>query len=769
MIRGYPNPPSVLQGEAVRLHIASDTPLHFQIWFYRQGQTLVLKARTETMVADALPLGAPDRDWNWPIYEYPIPRDWESGAYIARFVPVEQEDIRALADPGHPEAAALFVVKSRVASAKILYKLPLFTYHAYNELGNPCGSLYTGGYNKLTLHRPGGGVGGRPWDRYFPDDYDPSSPRQTFWHWDAPFIRWLERRCFAVDYCTDLDIHKNFGNFLETYRLLLSVGHDEYWSEQMRRNVEAFVENGGNVAFFSGNTCWWRVHLVEGNAAFVCDKTKLAGDDQKRDQWFNVDPENRLTGVSHRNGGGQWWGKREPIGYRVQHAEHWIFEGTGLRDGDTFGADHALIGYECDGASISDRPDEQGFAVPRHDDGTPENFVILGTGRLGPEWAQDPEGFAGGRTATMGIYANNGVVFTAATTDWPRVLGDGDPHVEKVTENVLCRLGSGETEHPAMQAWSQLYSKRSKPNFIELLSEGRKSCVYRLDGVGPGGTAVIAKRSMAREAHVEQTIYEEVLPDLPISSLTFYGVVDEPGTEFRWLFLEDAENANFTYFSEQHRKLAARWLGLMHVCAERVFAVSRLPDRGPQHYLDHLHSSRRIIEGNLGDPALHSQDLEVLDSILLQGRLLESRWMRVVELCRRYPRTLVHCDFAHKNLRVRSNPSGINLVAFDWEMAGCGIPAPDIAEWSGRGVPRRITGSLPDSELVDYWEVVRESWSYLDFPAMKELAELGAVFRLLLAISWESESIGRGWWPIEELRGYQADLAIALENLGFAR
>jgi hypothetical protein len=64
---------------------------------------------------------------------------------------------------------------------------------------------------------------------------------------------------------------------------------------------------------------------------------------------------------------------------------------------------------------------------------------------------------------------------------------------------------------------------------------------------------------------------------------------------------------------------------------------------------------------------------------------------------------------------------------------------------------------------------VRESWPYLDFPAMKELAELGAVFRLLLAISWESECIGRGWWPIEELRGYQADLAIALENLGFAR
>ncbi len=140
------------------------------------------------------------------------------------------------------------------------------------------------------MHRPGGGVGGRPWDYYFPDVYDPSSPRQTFWHWDARFISWLERRRCAIDYCTDLDVHKNFGNFLGAYRLLISAGHDEYWSEAMRRNIEAFVENGGNVAFFSGNTCWWRVHFVEGNAAFVCDKTKLAGDDQKRDQWFRFDP-----------------------------------------------------------------------------------------------------------------------------------------------------------------------------------------------------------------------------------------------------------------------------------------------------------------------------------------------------------------------------------------------------------------------------------------------------------------------------------------------
>jgi hypothetical protein len=160
-----------------------------------------------------------------------------------------------------------------------------------------------------------------------------------------------------------LNTGPNRGTYLARYQLLLSVGHDEYWSKAMRRSVAHFVENGGNVAFFSGNTCWWRVHLVDGNAAFVCDKTKVCGDYLGRDLWFKFGPENRLTGVSHRNGGGQWWGKRESVRYTVPHADHWVFEGTELRDGDTFGADHALICYECDGASISGQPDERGPAV----------------------------------------------------------------------------------------------------------------------------------------------------------------------------------------------------------------------------------------------------------------------------------------------------------------------------------------------------------------------------------------------------------------------
>jgi hypothetical protein len=772
MIRGYPDRPSVFPGEILRLRIAGDAPLWFQIWFYTQGQSrsrLAFKARTDAMPAHARPLGAPDRDWDWPVYEYPVPCDWKSGAYVALFVPVEHADTDYPTVAHEWEAAALFVVRSRQATGKILYKLPLLTYHAYNEIGDPCGSLYTGRYSKLTLHRPGGGVGGRPWDHYFPDAYDSSSSRQTFWHWDAPFISWLVRNRFEVDYCTDLDIHENSGNFIAAYRLLLSVGHDEYWSDAMRDNVAAFVEAGGNVAFFSGNTCWWRVHLVEGNRAFVCDKTGLGGDDQKRDQWFRFDPENRLTGVSHRNGGGQWWDKREAIGYTVQHADHWIFEGTGLRNGDTFGADHALVGYECDGAAIADRPDERGFVVPSHNDGTPENFIILGVGRLGPEWAQDPVGFPGGRTATMGVYSNNGVVFTAATTDWPRVLASGEPHVAKITENILRRLGADDTVHPAIKAWRRLRSEKAEPNFIEVLLEGKKgnseSSVYRLDGVGPGGIAIIAKRCAA---HVERIVYQDILPHLSISSLTFYGYLDEPGTEHGWLFLEDAGGEEFTYANEEHRRFAAVWLGQLHAAAARIPAVARLPDRGPQHYLDHLRSARELLHKNLKNPVLRTRDLHVLEAILLQFRLLESRWGLIEELSRPFPKTLVHCDFVKKNIRVRSSASGISILAFDWEMAGYGVPAPDIAESSGRGAPRQhLNGELRDTTLVDYWSVVRESWPHLDLTAIKKLADLGALFRSLAAINWESESLQYGGWPVEDLNSYRVDLTVALENLGF--
>src|SRR5207248_3969390 len=66
-------------------------------------------------------------------------------------------------------------------------------------------------------------------------------------------------------------------DFLGRYRLLLSVGHDEYWSKEMRDAVEGFTASGGNVAFFSGNVCWWQVRFENDDRTMVC--YKYAGPD----------------------------------------------------------------------------------------------------------------------------------------------------------------------------------------------------------------------------------------------------------------------------------------------------------------------------------------------------------------------------------------------------------------------------------------------------------------------------------------------------------
>jgi hypothetical protein len=152
-------------------------------------------------------------------------------------------------------------------------------------------------------------------------------------------------------------------------------------------------------------------------------------------------PENTTVGVSFRNGGER---DRDdfpvPVGYRVQHADHWVYAGTGLRDGDVIGGgpDEYVIGYECDGADFDRAELAAGRPVrPTGADGTPDGFTILAVGdtRTSGDW-----GFGNG-AATMGLFRRGGTVFTASTTDWARVLTAGTtPVLDRITRNVLDRL-----------------------------------------------------------------------------------------------------------------------------------------------------------------------------------------------------------------------------------------------------------------------------------------------------------------------------------------
>jgi hypothetical protein len=452
MIRGYPRRPSVRPGERLTLHVSTDAPA-FRVEVYRQGPTLAPQGRLgpDRLPGVHVPDGPSDEDWGWPAYELEVPAAWPSGAYVAILLEIDtagRERRPDVSTADGTDAKALFVVRSAQpgADTPICYKLAWATYHAYNGTGY--GSLYAEalwshreahpGF-KVTIRRPGGGTGGLVMPGDAPDVYDPSSRRQTFTHWDAPFIQWLEGAGYRADYCTDLDIHEDPA-LLGPYRLLLSVGHDEYWSEAMRDHVEAFIARGGNAAFFSGNICGYRIHFTDGNTAFTCAKVRRSGTEVAGwalDDWQATGrPETELTGTTFRLAGGWWDGRRDTVGYTVQHADHWVYEGTALKDGQVFGDDRGfpLVGYEADGAVYVRK---HGVAVATGEGGTPASFVILGLAELGDGWVKSATHGA----ATMGVYTSvgGGIVFNAATTDWPRLLSRSG-QVERISRNVLERL-----------------------------------------------------------------------------------------------------------------------------------------------------------------------------------------------------------------------------------------------------------------------------------------------------------------------------------------
>ena len=474
MIQGYATPSSASAGQKVTFHVAAfddndrkkpGQTTKFRAYFFRRGANpnWQYQGASDVWTANpAPPVRDATGDWKWPGFDFTVPKGWPSGAYVAVFV--KDDGTSGRPDPDDPTYnyyRTLFVItvapEDPGTGATILYKLPLFTYCAYNYEGSV--SLYAvkGNSNpaqpvKATLRRPGCGLGGDPWD--LTDLYDSSSWRQTFSHWDAPFISWLESNGYKVDYSTDLDIHKNENGFLQNYSLLLSVGHDEYWSRQMRSNVDDFIKNGGNVAFFSGNTCWWCVEVQDDNndTALTCNKANESA------LWQNVKPsETMLTGVSYQYGGG-WWddnAKRDSVGFTVQKPDHWVFQGTRLARGVSFGDrdGEGLVGYECDGAGI--RKDAGGNYVLSNTSNNPATFQILGVGVLSSNWGDattagtlNRERRSGDGAATMGIWGgdgSNGTVFTAATTDWARVLALGTEtpsrhYLDRITKNVLNRL-----------------------------------------------------------------------------------------------------------------------------------------------------------------------------------------------------------------------------------------------------------------------------------------------------------------------------------------
>src|SRR5262249_16956411 len=146
------------------------------------------------------------------------------------------------------------------------------------------------------------------------------------------------------DVCTSRDVHFDPPSTRD-YRLLLLAGHPEYWSTQMRSNVEGFAKAGGNVAFFGGNIAWWQIRISDDGRQLTC--YKVAGFDPVSTtadhalttaHWFDdlvKQPETKLTGVSWLGRNGLFYDQGHR--FTVKVADHWVFAETGLGQGETFG------------------------------------------------------------------------------------------------------------------------------------------------------------------------------------------------------------------------------------------------------------------------------------------------------------------------------------------------------------------------------------------------------------------------------------------------
>jgi hypothetical protein len=446
VIEGYTDQLSYVAGESVRLHISTSAP-RYSLEIARMGvKTESVLARSDLAgSAYAIPEHASSRGCDWPVsFQFKLPPEWRSGYYNVHLRVSDNGGRFVGRNRRTAEVDIFFIVRSAQPGkdAPILLELSTNTYNAYNNWGGSSLYAYHGRANlqghRVSFNRP---------------------PASQFRQWELPFVTWAERSGYALDYCanSDLEFHPEL---LKSYKLVLSVGHDEYWSAPMRDHLEEYIGKGGNVAFFSGNTCCWQVRSEEDGRALTCWKQGynqdpvFATDDHRTlsTLWSHHlvrRPENQLTGVGFLHGGyhlshGQFMDGKGA--FRAHRPDHWVFAGTKLERGAEFGAKHTVVGYECDGCEFALEGD---LPVPTHRDGTPESFVILATcpARWHPDdalwydrFARDPSGAPALGAAVLGLYQRGGTVFTVGSTDWAHGLRGGDEVVEQITRNVLDRL-----------------------------------------------------------------------------------------------------------------------------------------------------------------------------------------------------------------------------------------------------------------------------------------------------------------------------------------
>jgi hypothetical protein len=295
--------------------------------------------------------------------------------------------------------------------------------------------------------------------------------------YDGLTARWLEAEGYDAELLSQWDLDRD-PTILDNYDVVVTTGHDEYWTAVGRGALDGFIERGGRYARLAGNIVW-QVRLEDDLKTQVCHKYAAHADPELENpdrgvrtgafEALHIDDQpvttfgaNGFRGVYSRMAG---LSPRGPGGFIVYRQNHWAFEGADVYYGDVLGASLPLVGYESDGVAYTFR---YGLPYPTGEDGSPENLEILA---LTPITLEEEDHGQGGNMitiadgdlafATEALYGEDtpenraklrygsavitnmpkgkGEIFCAGTTEWCYALATGDPQVQIITRNVLNR------------------------------------------------------------------------------------------------------------------------------------------------------------------------------------------------------------------------------------------------------------------------------------------------------------------------------------------
>lgn len=504
-IEAYCTPLSCRAGGTVGIHVSTRAE-RFDILVERWGaeREAVWHRAAVTGVYEAPPQGADAEGCTWPVsVEVPVAGSWRSGFYLVTLTAFGSAK-------GRDIAHACFVVRPAVDASirSAVLVLDTNTWNAYNTWGGR--SLYTGGA-QVSFDRPFArgmlcreavdrddrkarptrwgeepDIDGLSFQAYRTAHGYPAAIGSTGWFSHCRrFVEWAESAGYRFDMAISTDLDGE-PTALDGYDLVLSVGHDEYWSAAQRDAVEQHVGRGGNLVSCSGNTMFWQVRIERSARAtnMVCHKYSAHTDDPVvasgspalmtgmwcdplvgRPEWTFLGAGSAF-GLYHRFGAAT---PRGVGGFIVYRPDHWLLDGTELRYGDVLGAADGVVGYETVGCPIAIDEFQLPVAASRPD--LPPDIEIVGhvpSSNLGVgEYpssisALDDQGdleFLAGRLHGDTSEANlarvrhgnavmltcrpfgdeGGEVVTIGTTDWVFGLAT-DPAVAKVTANALDRF-----------------------------------------------------------------------------------------------------------------------------------------------------------------------------------------------------------------------------------------------------------------------------------------------------------------------------------------